>query len=48
MSRAGRNVGNSENGGDTYKTVQQKNALQKIIILTTSGIENVVIRPKSA
>ena len=41
-------VGNSENGGVAYKTVQQKNALQKIIILTTSGIENVVIRPKSA
>ena len=41
-------VGTSENGGVAYKTVQQKNALQKIIILTTSGFDNVVIRPESA
>ena len=41
-------VGTSENHVVTYQTVQQKNTLQKIIILTTSGFEDIVIRPESA
>ena len=41
-------VGTSENHVVTYQTVQQKNTLQKIIILTTSGFDDIVIRPESA
>ena len=39
-------VGTSENHDVAYQTVQQKNTLQKIIILTTSGFDDIVINRK--